>query len=214
MSENKATKHKLSKAELKRKEEFDKLTEKLVVEGYKPNHITMSVLEGNVFGILITVPFIVPFVLLYFALNNEYLIELSLDIVSFGIAYMIFLVTIVVHELIHGITWSIFAKNGWKSISFGFITEFLTPYCSCNEPMKKKQIIIGALMPTIVLGFIPAIIAAVSGSSILLMLGCLHILGGGGDLLIISKLLMYKNPSADVLFIDHPYELGTAVFEK
>lgn len=208
MSEKKE--RKLSKAELKRKEEFEKLTEKLTAEGYKPNHITLSALAGNVFGLLIAIPFIIPFVLLYFALGKEF----SLDIMGFWIAYVIFLASIVVHELIHGITWAFFAENGWKSISFGIIMEYLTPYCSCNQPMKKKQIIIGALMPTIILGFLLGIIAIFTGSSIVFFVAMMSILGGGGDLLMTLKLLMYKSPSKDVLFIDHPYELGTAVFEK
>ncbi len=210
MSENKTTKHKLSKAELKRKEQFDKLTEKLVAEGYKPNHITLSVVDANIYGLLIAIPFIIPFVLLYFGLGRE----LVIDGGEFFIAYMIFLLSIVIHELIHGITWSCFAENGWKSISFGIIWEYLTPYCSCNQPMNKKKIIIGALMPTIILGFMLGVIAIITGSSIVLFVSMLSILGGGGDILMTVKLLMYKSPCKDVLFIDHPYELGTAVFEK
>lgn len=210
MKEIKTKERKLSKAELKRKEEFEKLTEKLTEQGYKPNHITMSVLAGNVFAIVAALPFIIPLLILYFGMGNELLIDIS----DFWIAYVIFLALVVVHEFIHGITWSFFAENGWKSISFGFIVEYLTPYCSCNQPMKKHQIIIGALMPTIILGFVPGIIAIFNGSSILMWVAILMIFGGGADLLITYKLLRYKSLSKEVLFIDHPYELGTAVFEK
>ena len=118
------------------------------------------------------------------------------------------------HELIHGITWSRFVEGGWKSISFGFIAEYLTPYCSCNQPMKKHQIIIGALMPTLLLGIIPGIIALFTGSSLLMALALVMIVGGGADMMIACKLLLYRSKCKEVLFIDHPYELGTAVFEK
>lgn len=69
-------------------------------------------------------------------------------------------------------------------------------------------------MPTLLLGFIPCTVAVFTGSSVLLAIGILLIMGGGGDLLIIFMLLRYKSTAGDVLFIDHPNELGTAVFEK
>ncbi len=201
---------KLSKAELKRKEQFDKLTEELAQQGYKPNHITMGALAANILSVVIAIPFIAFFVML-FLLNGH---EFWIDSFQMLFAFVIIFVLIVVHELIHGITWAAFVKEGWKSISFGFIVEYLTPYCSCNQPMKKYQIIVGAIMPTIVLGFIPAIVAVFTGSTITLFVALMLIMGGGGDMIIIFKLLRFKSTAKDVLFIDHPYELGTAVFER
>ena len=201
---------KLSKAELKRKEQFDKLTEELAQQGYKPNHITMGALAANILSIVIAIPFIAFFVMLFLLNGHEIWIHSS----HMLFAFIIIFVLIVVHELIHGITWAAFAKNGWKSISFGFIVEYLTPYCSCNQPMKKYQIILGAIMPTIILGFIPAIVAVFTGSTITLFVALMLIMGGGGDMIIIFKLLRFKSTAKDVLFIDHPYELGTAVFER
>jgi len=201
---------KLTKAELIRKEEFDKLTARLIEEGYKPNHITMSTLAGNIYAILAAMPVAVPLLLLFWGIWNE----VSLNLAEFWIAYLLFFILVVGHELIHGITWSIFAKNGWKSISFGFILKYLTPYCHCSEPMKKKHIIIGALMPTILLGIVPSIIAICTGSALLMLVAIFMIYGGGADLLITYKMLRYKSKGKEVLFIDHPYELGTAVFER
>lgn len=206
----KTKERKLSKAELKRKEEFEQLTEKLVAEGYRPNHITIGVVEANLLALVTGLPFIIPLVVAFIAAGHTYDLEYWTMLVVFAI----FIVLTVVHELIHGITWAHFAENGWKSISFGIIMEYLTPYCSCNQPMKKHQIIIGSLMPTIVLGFIPGIVAVISGSEVLLAVAILMIFGGGGDFLVTYKLLRFKSEAKDVLFIDHPYELGTAVFER
>lgn len=211
MKDKTKTERKLSKAELKRKAEFEALSDKLIAEGYKPNHMIMSVAKANVLSLLAPLPFVILFLVLYFVMGNTYT---PLEGINTVIVIVAFVVLIVVHELIHGITWSIFAKNGWKSISFGFIVAYLTPYCSCNEPMKKYQSILSALMPTLLLGFIPCMVAVFIGSSVLLAIGILLIMGGGGDLLIIFKLLCYKSPTKDVLFIDHPYEIGTAVFER
>ena len=69
-------------------------------------------------------------------------------------------------------------------------------------------------MPTIILGVLMGAVAVISGSTILLFIAVLMLFGGGGDMLVTMKLLRYKSVSEDVLFIDHPYEVGTAVFEK
>jgi hypothetical protein len=57
---------------------------------------------------------------------------------------------IILHEL-HGITWAKYTKDGFKSIRFGVLWKFLTPYCHCKEPLVKHYII-GGIMPAIVLG--------------------------------------------------------------
>lgn len=201
---------KLTAVEQKRKEEFEKLSEKLIAEGYTSNHITTSVVAANIYGIIVVLPFVLPILILYFLRGNIF----TMKPWSFIIAYVIFIPLIMVHELVHGITWASFVETGWKSISFGIIKEYLTPYCSCNQPMKKPQIIIGAFMPTLLLGIIPGVIAVLNGSTMLLIVATLMIFGGGGDLLIIFKLLCYRSKSKDTLYIDHPYEVGTAVFER
>lgn len=212
MKEQKKKERKLSKAELKRKAEFEQLTEKLIAEGYTPNHITMSALAANVWAIVAALPIAVPLIVIFYMVEEEILLTFNSS--DFWIAYLVFLVLIVVHELIHGFTWALFAENGFKSISFGFIAEYLTPYCTCNQPLKKHQILIGSLMPTIILGVLLGIVSIVTGSSMLLFISVLNTFGGGADLMMSVKLLLYKSPSKDVLFMDHPYEIGTAVFEK
>ena len=98
---------------------------------------------------------------------------------------LVFFALIVLHELIHGITWSLFTENRMKDIEFGVMWKYLTPYCTCRKSLKRGQYITGTLMPTIVLGFIPAIASIISGRQ-----------------------------SRDTLFHDHPYEAGLVVFDK
>lgn len=201
---------KLSKAAQKRKEEFEELTQNLIAQGYQAKVLSIGAIEANVFSLFVTVPFIIVYLVLYWIAGNSFYMEQ----VEFYIGLLVFLVLIVAHELIHGITFSFMVENGWKSISFGFSLEGLMPYCTCNQPMKKKQMIISALMPTIFLGFLPGIAAIMNGSFFLLFVAMLMIIGGGGDFLIIINLLRYKSSAKEVIFIDHPYEIGTAVFER
>lgn len=210
MKDLEKSERKLSRAEIKRKEEFERLSAKLVSEGYTQKLIEISKTELNTMAFLVTLPLIIPFLILFFALGHKW----DTDIIGVFVSILIFCVLIVVHEALHGVTWMIFAKNKWRSISFGIITESFTPYCNCNEPMKKYQIILGALMPTLILGVGFGIAAIISGSALLLLTAFLNFMGCGGDLLVTLKLLSYRSDAQSLLFIDHPYEIGTAVFEK
>ena len=95
--------------------------------------------KGNIysiFGIIsIAILYVVPFYLFWkekFTLR--YLKELLIGIeLNYNILIIIFIVIatiiigIILHELIHGVTWAIFAKNGFKSIKFGILLKMLTP---------------------------------------------------------------------------------------
>ena len=69
-------------------------------------------------------------------------------------------------------------------------------------------------MPTIILGFLSAVIAVLTGNAGILFISVFMILGGGGDFLIIGKLLAYRMKGKDVVIMDHPSELGLIIFEK
>jgi hypothetical protein len=129
---------------------------------------------------------------------------------------VLILVLIVVHELIHGITWSMFTERHFKDIEFGFMKEYFTPYCTCLVPLSKKHYILGALMPGLLLGFIPTALGILLGSSLLFWIGIVMLLSAGGDLMIVMKLLAFKkqNDSTEVLIYDHPTQAGSVIFEK
>ena len=205
---------KLTKAEQIRKENFEKAREKLEEEGYHMVELTMSEMAANTLALFSAGPFILLFVLLFKVMQPG--VELTYDFNEINplLFLLIFFGLIVVHELIHGLTWGLCAESGFKAIAFGFIVQYITPYCTCSEPLKKNQMIMGALMPTIVLGFLPGIVACMIGSTPLFYMACMLILGGGGDLMVIAKILKYKSTSAEKLYYDHPYKVGLVVFEK
>lgn len=103
---------------------------------------------------------------------------------QFRTNYLMFMgaliVGIVVHELIHGLTWAMYAKTGFKSISFGVMWKMLTPYCHCSEPLKVSHYSIGALMPLIVLGILPSIAAICLKSLFWLTMGVVFIAAAAG----------------------------------
>lgn len=121
----------------------------------------------------------------------------------------VMVVGIVFHELIHGITWAIFAKKGFKSITFGVLWKQFTPYCHCKEPLALWQYIIGAIMPAIILGIIPSIIALSNGNLFLLIFGFFFTISAVGDFMIIN---LIKNEKPHSLVEDHPSEPGCYIY--
>lgn len=204
---------KLTAAEERRLAAFEQLSHSLQSQGYTQTPLTMGIVAANVFAIAFSVPFIVLFGALFVALNHKGLnIDFSLS--GFLLFMLVYVVLIVVHELIHGITWAAFAKNHFADIEFGFIKEYLTPYCTCKTPLGKGDYMLGAAMPCIVLGFIPSIVSVITGSLSWLLMGLIMIMSAGGDAAAIWQILKHRTKARDVLYIDHPTQLGGVVFER
>jgi hypothetical protein len=119
-----------------------------------------------------------------------------------------------VHELIHGLTWSFFTPHGFKDIDFGIMRDSLTPYCTCKMPLPKGQYIVGALMPLIVFGIIPIVVAFCTGWIGFLYLGILMTVSAAGDVMIVVKALRHKSTADETLLYDHPTEAGSVIFER
>lgn len=190
------------------------------IENYTKEKLTIDLVKANLYGLLLTIPVFIlygiPFYYLHF--NNSTLLNLkdflkSLDAISIIaiplLYFIVFLVGIILHELIHGITWAIFAKKGFKSIKFGVLWKMATPYCHCKEPLLVKQYILGAIMPAILLGFIPAIYALITGDFFVLMFGALFTIAAIGDFLIIN---LIRKEDMNSLVQDHPSEAGCYIY--
>ena len=141
----------------------------------------------------------------------EYLIYAGISLLGILVSFLILILGIVLHELIHGIFSAKYAKNGFSSIKFGVFWEMLTPYCHCKEPLTIRHYIIAAIMPTIILGIIPSIIAILIGNILLLFFGMIFTTSGCGDILIIHSL---RNTSKTDIVIDHPSAAGCYLFRK
>jgi hypothetical protein len=109
------------------------------------------------------------------------------------------------HELIHGIFFAKFVKGGFKSVKFGFFWKTLAPYCHCKEAISIKNYRIAALMPTVILGFIPVIVGFVLNNFTILFLGSIMIVGGIGDFIIVW---MCRDLDKNSMIMDHPDKLG------
>ncbi len=189
------------------------------IENYKKEKLTINLVWANIFGFLIIIPIVIIFGLpYYFIWRPELDIKNFMDkisphgaIINLFIIFIILIFGIVLHELIHGITWAKFAKAGFKSIKFGILKEMLTPYCHCKEPLKVKHYIFGAITPAIITGIIPAITAIFTGNLWLLIFGMFFTMAAAGDFMIINLL---RKENKNDLVQDHPSEAGCFIYRK
>ena len=203
---------KLTAAEQRRLAHLEEISRELESQGWRRTELVISIVKANVYVLLAMIPvFAVGFAL--FVLCNRPL-HLSFSFMGPVWFIVVYLALIVVHELVHGITWAVFAEHHWKDIEFGVMWQLLTPYCTCTVPLAKGQYFLGALMPLIALGIIPTAIAIACGSLFWLIIGLVMILSAGGDVLIVLKLLRYKTDAQEILIYDHPTKGGSIVFER
>ena len=205
-------KRKLTEKELKRKNDFEKFNSEMQQRGYKMKNIIINTQQAKPLCLLIMLPFMALVFWIYYNVNG-----FNLDCLSWGflvVLLMLVLCLSILHELIHGITWSIFAKNHFHSIDFGFIWSSFSPYCTCSEPLKKWQYLLGTAMPTLVLGGGAAVVSVMTNQLLLFILAEFMIISGGGDFLIILKSMLYHTDKQESVYCDHPYECGFVVFEK
>ena len=224
MSENKDNfsdpSRKLTDAEKKRLEVFKVTEGKLKQKGYVRKDLTISIAKANIVGPLLVLPFIVLFCGLFLMIHGlEPVKELYHSSrlwtgISLILAVVSMIPLAVIHELIHGITWSIKAENHMKDIEYGFIKEMLTPYCYCRSPQSKGMYIIGSMMPMTILGAVVCVFGIIFASPVIMLVGCLQLLGGAGDILITAMLIRYKTKGKDTVLMDHPTDCGLVAFEK
>ncbi len=121
------------------------------------------------------------------------------------------LLGVVVHELIHGITWAIFGRKPFSAIQFGFQWKTLTPYAHLKEPVEVNAYRLGAFMPGFILGILVYVLSLALGDGNLLWFSLIHTAAAGGDWLI---LWLIRNVKAGLQVEDHPTHAGCYVIES
>ena len=204
---------KLTEAEKIRLEAFTEQVAALEKDGYVKTDLTVSAEKANIIGPLYGFLTALPFIVLYFLINPQPLFWGKLGFLRTTLLVIFYFILVILHELIHGLTWSRFTKNGFRSISFGVIWRSLNPYCTCTEPLSKAHYMTGSLMPWFVLGILPCIAALIIPSGFLLFIGVIMVLSAGGDLLI-AQMMLSRKSDGELLFLDHPTDIGLVCLEK
>ncbi len=195
----------------------------LNTENYYQEKRTIDLYKANKFALILFIPLTLiygfPFYLIWkeqftwtYIMQHYGGYDVLTEIIPFVVLlFLILILGIILHELIHGIVFALLNKTGFKSIKFGILKEMLTPYCHCSEPIKRNQYLLAVVMPSIILGFIPAIIAFLIGSILLLSFAYIFTIAAIGDFMIIQLLTKEQK---DCYVLDHPTEAGFFVYHK
>ena len=190
-------------------ETFNKVQAELKARGYREKDVTISSGKATVLGVVFSVPFIVMIGLLYRLVLNEraHLSEIEgLSFYSLFIAILV--VSVVVHELLHGVGWAIASGKGWNAVRFNI--NAMMPSCACKVALEKKTYLIGVLAPFVVLGSGSILFVLVYPGTVSLLTMMVHFVAAGADLLIALHVLR----EGACLIADHPTQAGYIAFYK
>ena len=190
-------------------EDFNRVQANLKASGYKEKNVIISSRKAMVLGIIYALPFIIILGLLYrfMLIESAHLLEISG--LSFYIMFIaIIVVSVVLHELLHGIGWAISSGKGWKVVRFNI--NAMMPSCACKVALKKKSYLIGVLAPFVVLGLGSILFVFIYPGTVSLLTMMVNFIAAGADLLIASHVLR----EGACLIADHPTEAGYIAFYK
>jgi hypothetical protein len=125
--------------------------------------------------------------------------------------FPIFFAGIVLHELIHGLSWMLGGLLPFSKMKFGFQLKTLTPYAHCTVPIPKSAYVFGTLMPALVLGFFPFLLSLINGNGWIFLFGVLFTFAAVGDFLIVY---LIRTVSWTAMVEDHPENAGCYVYES
>ena len=172
--------------------------------------LSVSMLRANVLAFFIMIPVAILQFSLFIMWNGAENFSFTLNLPSLLIFAAIVIVSIVAHELIHGLTWMVAGKKPFSAVRFGIQWNMLTPYAHLKEPIDVNVYRIGGFMPGFILGILPFILSLLTGSEGLLWFSVLQTAAASGDWLI---LLLLRKVKSGTLVEDHPTQAGCYVYE-
>ena len=116
----------------------------------------------------------------------------------------------IIHELLHGVGYSIFAKDKTK-IKYGAALEKGVLYAMCQDEINKTGIIVSLLLPTIILTFILGPLGILINNSLLVFLAIMNLYGAMGDIMMTT--LAIRLPK-DTKYIDYNNDIGAYFISK
>ncbi|MBQ9252449.1 MAG: DUF3267 domain-containing protein [Clostridia bacterium] len=192
----------------KRKNAVQAISDKMIQDGYQRHDLSLDLRTANTHSIVSVLPFCVLFVCLFgFIAGWNRFAEINVPILLVA-----FIISLFIHEGIHGLFYGIFAKNHFRAIEFGVIWKSLNPYCYCKDPLSKSRYLIAVLMPGAILGGIIGIIGVSIASANLVLFSVISFIGASGDFYVAWKLINYPSNGKCMLVLDHPELPGCILF--
>ena len=148
--------------------------------------LSISTLKANYYAIPIVLISIVSLVCPFILIWNWQTFTLGFLSIYLDLPYFItaFILGSFLHEVLHATGFLIFGKLTFSQVQIGIKWKYLTPFAHCRLPLKASIYRIALLLPALLLGIVPSIIALIFGKSWLLIYGTLFTILAGGDLLV------------------------------
>lgn len=200
----------LTEAEKKRLEKFEALSDEMKEQNFTRRDLTIDLNKANIFMVVLFIPVMLISNILFFVINPFPKLHISDMFIMIG-AYVI---SIFIHEGLHGLGWGLASKQKFKDIEFGYAAETKNPYCTCTTPLAKSKYVLGAALPLLVLGIAPIVVGIATANFWMMLFGILGTTSACGDLMIIKRIVSYVSSAKDVVYMDHPTEGGSVVFER
>ncbi len=175
--------------------------------------LSISMLKANFYALPMIVLSIILIALPYYFLWGR--ANIKDGFASIYSTLIVFLPVIILgtclHEILHGLSFLIFGKLFLKQIKIGFQWKTITPYAHCKVPITAGVYRIALIMPALLMGIIPSIIALITGTGWLMIYGIFFIIVACGDLLVVWIIRKAKH---NQLVQDHPTRCGCCIFEE
>ena len=124
---------------------------------------------------------------------------------GFWLALPAFILSVVVHELLHSLTAIALGGLRWNDISYGVNWKTLTPYAHPRVPLNARVYALTVAAPGVILGIAPAAVGLVTGIGAWSGYGAIMLAAAAGDLLVLWSL---RRVSSTTLVQDHPSRVG------
>jgi hypothetical protein len=119
------------------------------------------------------------------------------------------IILILAHEAVHAIAWKLASGLSWSQFKFGFSWKGLAPYCHATAPMGVTPYRIGTVMPAIITGLLPLLLAYAIWSPPLMLLSGFMISAAVGDIFVLWTL---RNVPENAQLLDHPSQVGCIAY--
>ena len=169
---------------------------------------SISMARASVIVLFISIPVVITQFAIFILLHGVERLEPTWNSVILIAAVAL---GIIIHELIHGISWVIFGRKPFSAVKFGVQWKTITPYAHLTEPVDVNAYRLGAFMPGFLLGILTYILSLLLGDGNLFWFSLVHASASGGDWLV---LWLIRNVEAGKQVEDHPTNAGCYVIES
>lgn len=193
----------------KHNEEFQKMKAQLLEKGYKEKDVTITSGKAMVLGVLYALPFVVIIGFLYrfLLMDRAHLTELG-GLKFYAMFIVIIAISVVIHELLHGVGWAVSSGRGWDVVRFNI--NAMMPSCACKAALEKKSYLLGVLAPFVILGTGSVLFILIYPGTVSLLTMMVNFIAAGADLIIAFNVLKERGS----FIVDHPTEAGYISFYK